>query len=378
MLSKELDATGVLFFNVEPGLIGTERMAADMAEFGIENVGAPADVVAAVIVWLVTDPEAAEWNGRNIEAQFFCHRARPAPRLGRADPQRGSDPLRHVRQGARRPRDGPCAPGSVRPAKGGRRSGPLKAGGGPAPLGLSAPVGLSAPGGPGGRPARALRPATVGRAAGGTVGAPGRTPAELTRINPSPPQRALGCWPGHPTADANRWMEHRTESLFRGDLELPRYAGLLRHAGRHLIEATLAPLALFYLFLALVGIWGALIAALVWSYGAIARRVITGARLPGLLLLGALGITVRTAIAFATGSVFIYFLQPTLLTVGIAGAFLVSASIGHPLAQRLAADFCPSPTTSWPTRACGGSSGSSPCCGRSCSCRTRRSPSPSW
>jgi hypothetical protein len=30
-------------------------------------------VVAAVVAWLVTDPEAAEWNGRNIEAQFFCH-----------------------------------------------------------------------------------------------------------------------------------------------------------------------------------------------------------------------------------------------------------------------------------------------------------------
>ena len=71
--------------------------------------------------------------------------------------------------------------------------------------------------------------------------------------------------------------------------------------------------------------------------------MITGRRLPGLLLLGALGITARTGIAFATGSVFIYFLQPTLLTVGIAGAFLVSASIGRPLAQRLAADFCPLP-----------------------------------
>jgi NAD(P)-dependent dehydrogenase (short-subunit alcohol dehydrogenase family) len=72
-LATELEPTGVRFFNVQPNLIATERIAADMAEFGIPNVGAPADVVAAVVIWLVTDPEAAEWNGRNIEAQFFCH-----------------------------------------------------------------------------------------------------------------------------------------------------------------------------------------------------------------------------------------------------------------------------------------------------------------
>lgn len=73
LLATELQGTGVRLFNVQPGLIATERIAADMAEFGIENTGAPADVVAAVVVWLVTDPEAEQWNGLNVEAQFFCH-----------------------------------------------------------------------------------------------------------------------------------------------------------------------------------------------------------------------------------------------------------------------------------------------------------------
>ncbi|HVM66927.1 MAG TPA: SDR family NAD(P)-dependent oxidoreductase, partial [Acidimicrobiales bacterium] len=72
-LAVELDGTGVRAFNIQPNLIATERIAADMAEFGIENKGAPAEVVAAVVVWLLTDPEADKWNGMNIEAQFFAH-----------------------------------------------------------------------------------------------------------------------------------------------------------------------------------------------------------------------------------------------------------------------------------------------------------------
>jgi hypothetical protein len=110
--------------------------------------------------------------------------------------------------------------------------------------------------------------------------------------------------------------------------ELPRLRSLARHAIPHLIEATLIPLALFYGFLWIVGVWGALFAALGWSYAAILRRVVLRQSIPGLLVLGALGLTARTAVAFASGSVFIYFLQPTLTTVVIAGAFLLSVPAG--------------------------------------------------
>jgi NAD(P)-dependent dehydrogenase (short-subunit alcohol dehydrogenase family) len=79
MLATELAGTGVHAFNVQPNLIATERIAADMAEFGIKANGAPADVVAAVVAWLVTDPEAAQFNGQNIEAQFFCHERKLLP-----------------------------------------------------------------------------------------------------------------------------------------------------------------------------------------------------------------------------------------------------------------------------------------------------------
>jgi intracellular septation protein A len=128
-----------------------------------------------------------------------------------------------------------------------------------------------------------------------------------------------------------------------GRVVIPRLRTLGRHAGPHLVEATIIPLVLFYVGLHYVGIWGALIVGLAWSYTAIGRRVVTRKPIPGLLLLGAFGITARTIVAFATGSVFVYFLQPTLTTVAVAGAFLVSLTMSQPLAQRLASDFCPLP-----------------------------------
>jgi NAD(P)-dependent dehydrogenase (short-subunit alcohol dehydrogenase family) len=93
LLATELEGTGVRAFNVQPNLIATERIAADMAEFGIANVGAPAEVVGAVVSWLVTDPEAAELNGQNIEAQFFCHERGLLP--GWEGPRVNEAPIRY-------------------------------------------------------------------------------------------------------------------------------------------------------------------------------------------------------------------------------------------------------------------------------------------
>lgn len=126
-------------------------------------------------------------------------------------------------------------------------------------------------------------------------------------------------------------------------VEIPRLRTLSRHAGRHLIEATLIPLALFYGAITLCGQVTALLLALGWCYLAVARRLVTGRRVPGLLALGALGVTARTIMALSTGSLFLYFLQPTL-TNGLIGAiFLASIASRAPMAERLAADFCPLP-----------------------------------
>lgn len=73
VLALELGHKGIRAYNVQPGFIATERMAQDMGSFGFDATGAaPPDVVGAVVAWLVTDPAAAEPNGRNVEAQEVC------------------------------------------------------------------------------------------------------------------------------------------------------------------------------------------------------------------------------------------------------------------------------------------------------------------
>jgi hypothetical protein len=126
-------------------------------------------------------------------------------------------------------------------------------------------------------------------------------------------------------------------------LELPRLRTLARHALPHLVEASLLPAALFYVMLRATGVGGALAAGLAWSYSAIGRRLLRRERVPGVLVIGALGITARTALALATKSAVVYFLQPTLTTAVVAAAFLASVPSRRPLAERLAADFCPLP-----------------------------------
>jgi NAD(P)-dependent dehydrogenase (short-subunit alcohol dehydrogenase family) len=78
ILDLELDGSGVRFYNVQPGFIGTERMAQDMGRFSFDvSSAAPPDVVGATVAWLVTDPASAEAHigsdGREIDAQGVCH-----------------------------------------------------------------------------------------------------------------------------------------------------------------------------------------------------------------------------------------------------------------------------------------------------------------
>jgi hypothetical protein len=80
----------------------------------------------------------------------------------------------------------------------------------------------------------------------------------------------------------------------------PRKA--LRHALPVVLEGVVGPLFLFYMFLLLTGFKGALIAALTWSYLALGRRLLNRERVSMLLLFGTILITLRTVIAFVTGS----------------------------------------------------------------------------
>jgi hypothetical protein len=118
-------------------------------------------------------------------------------------------------------------------------------------------------------------------------------------------------------------------------------AAVLRRSGPHLIEATLIPAILFYLCLTLVSKNAAMLSALAWAYGAVAVRLVRRRGIPPILILAVVGITVRTLVAVASGSTFIYFFQPILGTIATAGVFLLSLVIGTPLVTRLASEFCP-------------------------------------
>lgn len=125
--------------------------------------------------------------------------------------------------------------------------------------------------------------------------------------------------------------------------ELPRLTAMLRHALPRFVEGVIAPVAVFYAALVLLGLNGALIAAVGWVYTGILWRVLRGHQVPGMLLLAALGVTVRAALSAATGSVVVYFLQPTLGTLLVGMTFLASVPLRRPLAQKLATDMVPIP-----------------------------------
>jgi NAD(P)-dependent dehydrogenase (short-subunit alcohol dehydrogenase family) len=73
-LAVELGPRGIVAFNIEPGFVMTEAMQVNAAEHGLEGhyVGAPPTVPAAVIAWLVTDPDAPSLSGQTIRAQKFA------------------------------------------------------------------------------------------------------------------------------------------------------------------------------------------------------------------------------------------------------------------------------------------------------------------
>src|SRR3954469_13425036 len=97
---------------------------------------------------------------------------------------------------------------------------------------------------------------------------------------------------------------------------------VVRAVGRrmvpYLIEATIIPTALFYVFLITFELEWAIVAALGWTYAAIGRRLVTRSPLSGLLVLATLGISVRTVVYLLSGNSFVYFLQPIMRTVATA------------------------------------------------------------
>ena len=136
-------------------------------------------------------------------------------------------------------------------------------------------------------------------------------------------------------------LSPRREGTEQDHLGLPSPRSTLQNACPVVLEAVVGPLALFYLVLVLTGFRGALVAALTWSYLALARRIRRGERVSTMLLLGTALLTARTAISFITGSAMLYFAQPMATAVVVAVVLIGSAALGRPLTQRFVHDFCP-------------------------------------
>ena len=121
----------------------------------------------------------------------------------------------------------------------------------------------------------------------------------------------------------------------------PKLGVVLRHLGLSLLWANIVPGALFYACFRAGNVWAALIAALVWCYGAMAWRLTTRRRTSGLLWLTAVGLTAKTVLTMVTGNTFLYFAQPAMIDALVAVLFLLSLATARPLVARLAGDFYP-------------------------------------
>lgn len=116
---------------------------------------------------------------------------------------------------------------------------------------------------------------------------------------------------------------------------------MIRRVSLSLLIAVVVPAVLFYGFFVLAGVWTAIVAALLWSYGAIAWRTATKRRASGLLILTAILLTGRTVLSALADSTWLYFLQPIISDGVVAVLFLLSLASARPMVARLAGDFYP-------------------------------------
>ena len=128
------------------------------------------------------------------------------------------------------------------------------------------------------------------------------------------------------------------DAAVAGDVELPAPARLALTAGWNLAESLGLPL-LAYAVGERLGGQGpgmAAAAAMAWLTAAI-RKVLTG-RVPGLLLISGLVLTLQAVLVLATGSVLLFLLQFPVANLALCILFARTAPTGRPLVARLAAE----------------------------------------
>ncbi len=121
----------------------------------------------------------------------------------------------------------------------------------------------------------------------------------------------------------------------------PRLGSIIGRLAVSLLVACVVPAVLFSVSLVVLDVWAALLAALGWCLGALAWRAVSRRPVSGLLLLTAAVLAARTVVAFASGSTFLYFLQPVVSDLVVAAVFFGSLFVARPVVALLAGDFYP-------------------------------------
>jgi intracellular septation protein A len=126
-------------------------------------------------------------------------------------------------------------------------------------------------------------------------------------------------------------------------LVIPSLLQLGRRAIPQAFEAAIVPAVIFLVVARFANDQLAIGAAFGWALATISWRLATRRRIPGMMILAGVTLLVRSIVGIASGSTFLYFLQPNIGGFCLAGAFLVSVSLDRPLARRFAGDFCALP-----------------------------------
>jgi intracellular septation protein A len=137
-----------------------------------------------------------------------------------------------------------------------------------------------------------------------------------------------------PTPSPDRPGEHAPLA----SLTLPSLRQVAWRGVPQVLDA-LIPLALFLTVDSFAPLTTAMLAGLAWSAFAVVRRVVRNRRVPAIVIVTTCLLSLRLSLVLATGSAFLYFLQPTIGTALVALAFLGSVVARRPLVRRFAADF---------------------------------------
>lgn len=122
-------------------------------------------------------------------------------------------------------------------------------------------------------------------------------------------------------------------------IELGKVGKVVGNAVLMLTEGVLIPTAILYAAIRTVGAVPGLIGVIAWCLLTIGVRWALGRRVPSTLLLVIGMLVLRTGIALAATSVWLFLLQPIAASVLMSLLFIGSAVVGRPVTQRLAQDF---------------------------------------